>query len=425
MRARRPDPKKRERGVALIIAVVSIAILTAVATQFVYTSRVDLQMAANHRDDTRAYYMARSGIALSRLLLTFQKQVDNIQIPPEIAGMLGMGGAAVNGVPPPSGLNLKLYEMARIDCYMLQAMVPPTEEMEAAEASKSESELRAEGFEDGEGGYLSAPPARNFGGFSGCFNVEIEPEEPKINLNALDVGRGNVDQLVMLLSEKRFEFLFAKEDANGVKVAPTDLIINIQDWRDPDETQEALDLSGTSPLPFQNGFSDENSEYSRYDPRYEAKNANFDSLDELYMVHGVNDRFMAAFRDRLTVYTDPNALPNIDTNDTVLLIRAIWAVTDPVKDPRLRDPLFLSELVEKIRAQRAMSFFGTSVQDFLAVLQANGVEVRSTAANGLSDKNNTFTIKSYGEAGSVKKTITAVVRMDKGGLGQLVYWREE
>ncbi len=47
--------------------------------------------------------------------------------------------------------------------------------------------------------------------------------------------------------------------------------------------------------------------YDRFDPRYEAKNARFDSVDELYRVHGVTDMFMAAFRDRLTVYPDVNS----------------------------------------------------------------------------------------------------------------------
>jgi general secretion pathway protein K len=42
----------------------------------------------------------------------------------------------------------------------------------------------------------------------------------------------------------------------------------------------------------------------------------------------------------------------------------------------------------------------------------------------LGDKSNTFSIKSVGEAGSVQKTITAVIKLDSG-LGQLLYWREE
>src|SRR5712692_8486979 len=90
----------RERGVTLMIVIVAIAILTAVATEFAYNSRVDLQMATNQRDEIRAYYLARSGIGLSRLLLRFQKQLDGMQIP-NLGGASGFGGGLSGLVQPP------------------------------------------------------------------------------------------------------------------------------------------------------------------------------------------------------------------------------------------------------------------------------------------------------------------------------------
>jgi general secretion pathway protein K len=65
------------------------------------------------------------------------------------------------------------------------------------------------------------------------------------------------------------------------------------------------------------------------------------------------------------------------------------------------------------------------------VIQTSGVAVNPLILNNVqnntavSDKTSTFRIKSVGEAGSVQKTISAVVRMDDQGLGRLVYWREE
>ena len=41
--------RKGQRGVALIMVVVSLTVLTVVATEFAYQSRVDLQMATNAR----------------------------------------------------------------------------------------------------------------------------------------------------------------------------------------------------------------------------------------------------------------------------------------------------------------------------------------------------------------------------------------
>ena len=73
---------------------------------------------------------------------------------------------------------------------------------------------------------------------------------------------------------------------------------------------------------------------------------------------------------------------------------------------------------------------GMSVSDFGALLQLAGVPVNASITANVqgnrlvSDKTSTFSIKSVGEAGSVQKTIEAVIRMDDQGLGRLVYWRE-
>lgn len=442
--ARRDARKARsQRGVALIIAVVAITLLTVVATEFAYNTRVDLQLAANQRDELQATYMARSGVSLSRLLLRFQKQVDQTPIP-NIGGMLsqltgGAGGAgagaAAGGQQPASSLNLQLWKLARVDCHMLKGLEAGGLREDEEEDEKSDAPPPL----DDEEGELSAelalgPERRSFGTFAGCFLATMQDEEEKLNLHRLNAGSGDALPTAMrmmdLLGDKRFEFLFSREDANGVRVNPQDTILAIKDWVDEDQVQSALNMA--DPVnPLSSGFSDENSPYSRYDPRYEAKNARFDSMDELYRVHGVSDRFMAAFRDRLTVYPDVNSKPNVNTDDPMMMYMAILSAADPARpDPRLRDPVFVQEVITRIRAARAFSFMGMGVADFVTAIEAAGIAVNpalkaNVAGNRLlGDKSNTFSIKSVGEAGSVQKTITAVIKLDNG-LGQLLYWREE
>src|SRR5262249_5703323 len=138
-------------------------------------------------------------------------------------------------------------------------------------------------------------------------------------------------------------------------------------------------LTGQGTDRFLQGFSDENYNYDRYNPRYRAKNARFDTLDELYLVHGVNDLFMAAFKDRFTVYPGPNSRPNVNTDDPVLLYMAILNVADPNRpDPRLKDPLFVDSLIKQIRAARMFNFVGTGVPEFVNVVAAAGVPVNSS-----------------------------------------------
>ena len=69
-------PRAQRRGAALLIAITSIAILTAVAVDLAYNTRVSLQLAANARDELRATYLAKSGVAMSRLVLHFQQRLD-------------------------------------------------------------------------------------------------------------------------------------------------------------------------------------------------------------------------------------------------------------------------------------------------------------------------------------------------------------
>lgn len=444
---------RRERGVALIIAVVAITLLTVVATEFAYNSRVDLQLAANQRDEVRAYYMARSGIALGRLLLRFQKQVDATPIP-NLGGMLqglmgslggasgAAGAAGAQQQASASTLNIQLWKLARVDCHMLKGLVKSdTENGTGAPTGGSSGRAASKSRLSSSSAATETPPevedkmqARSFGGFEGCFLATISDEEEKLNVLRLNAGAGDalptVARMMDLLGDKRFEFLFDHEDANRVRVTPQDVIIAMKDWADEDDVQSAINRA--DPVnPFANGFSPEGALYDRYEPRYQPKNARFDSVDELYMVHGVTDRFMAAFRDRLTVYPDINSKPNINTDDPMMMYMAILSVADPQHpDPRLQDPLFVQEIISRIRTARMFSFFGMSVKDFVAVVQSAGIAINPTlnanvAGNRLvGDKSTTFTIKSVGEAGDVQKTLTAVVRLDDQ-LGKLVYWREE
>jgi general secretion pathway protein K len=443
--------RQSPRGVAMLLVLVGLAMLAVIASEVRYNSAVEEQLAANFRDETRAYFLAQSGIGLSRLVLRFQKQVDQIQLPNlggllaslssgPLAGLLGPPAAkGPTGTPPqqaaaPTTMSIQLWRMAKIDCHMLAAMVPEDDGKAKKGGLAPISKDKKFDF-DSENPELAAKQgARKFGGFEGCFDTVISDEEERINVAKLDAPALSaavaVNQLVGLLSDKKYEFLFEREDSNRVKVTPNELILAMRDYADEDETGSQLNLSGAGE-PFVRGFSDENGPYDRYDPRYRAKNGRYDSLDELFMVHGVNDRFMAAFKDRFTVYPDLNSRLNINTDDPVLLELAVRTIADPSKpDPRLNDPIFMDTILKRIRTARMFAIFGMSTADFVNAVAAGGVAVNPTIINNMqnqrfiSDKSTTYRLQVTGSAGQVQKTITAVIRLDDG-LGRLVYWREE
>lgn len=402
----------------MLIVVISIAILAAVAADFAYGSRVDLELAVHQRDALRAEYLAKSGLGMSRLLLQFQKQLDTTlqNLSATLPG--GIGGS----------INLQLWRMAHIDCQTLGRFLPDAADAGFGGAKKKPG--------DGQLGALGTPFV-DYGSFRGCYGSLIEDEESKLNVNQLDsllaagAGGAAVQRLYLLLTDKRFEFVFEHEDANKVKTTATDALINIKDWADSDDLVSVLAVSAGG-AQVSAGFADEPGLYSKYLPRYRPKNASMDSLGELYFVHGIGDRFMAAFGDRLTVYPDVNAVLNVNTDDPMVIALAVRSAADPAKpDGRLSDPIFLDSLVQKITAARMLSPMGMTVSAFVSVLVQSDIAVNPQITSNLQgnsflgDHTKTFRVTATGEVNDVQTTITTVVRITQpqDGLGRLLYWK--
>jgi general secretion pathway protein K len=433
---------RSSRGVALVLVLTTVAILTSIGVDFSYGSRVSLKLAENLRDETRAYYLAQSAINLSRLLLHFQKQVDQLggQLTQGIQSLMGANrppqtqqpparaATATTPATPTSNLGIRLWELVPIDSNAFSALLAGNiEGMDKAPPPGETQPLLPPGDR----------PAlqHSFGGFEGTFNARTVDENSRINVVGLD-GLGGAPlatliQLRAMMSDPKYDFIFDEEDANRDRVRRDDVVLAMKDWIDLDETGSAIDPSNTA-NPFVNGFSDENAAYSRYQPRYVAKNAHFDSLEELYLVRGVNDRFMAAFGDRLTVWPDINSKLNINTNDQLQMLTNILIAAQNPNDPALRDPRLLQTILQEIQLRKMFSFFGMSAQDFVSILQANGIRLRpeidprinGNAGAFFGSTSDTFRIVATGRVGRIEKKLTAVVRYDDA-MGKLLYWKED
>jgi general secretion pathway protein K len=423
---RRARPGRRsERGAALLVAITAVAILTALTVDLAYNTRVSLQAAANARDELRATGQARSGVALSRLVLHLQGQLDALTSGAQSA--IPLGGA----VPQ---LSIRLWDFVPLDSSATQ-LFPGTGD--GGRRSLFETAALRDG--DAAGAARGRP-----GDPAGSFQAEVQDEEAKINLLQFDGTSGRAFsqalRLAQLVAEPRWDFLFDEDDANGLRVSRPELFAAILDWQDQNETSAAF--TGDPAKPFENGFGDENPLYDRLPDRYKAKNARFDSLDELYMVAGVSDAFMAAFGDKLTVYPGIDTCINVNTTDPRQLLVNALLMSDPpgVPQPALADPAFLTNLQTALTLMRPFPFIALSPQQFAAALQSLGVRLQSiftqqSAAdpgrNPFCDKSATFRIRSVGTAGEVHKTIEAVVTFDRRaeGLardaGRLLHWHEE
>ena len=69
MRLRCAGPLDNQRGVALLLTLVVLVLLTAVIVEFDYGAKINLITAGNFRDEARATYLAKAGVTAARAVL--------------------------------------------------------------------------------------------------------------------------------------------------------------------------------------------------------------------------------------------------------------------------------------------------------------------------------------------------------------------
>jgi general secretion pathway protein K len=424
-----------ERGAALLVVMVAVALITAVAVDLAYQTRVNLQIAGHARDELRAVAQAKGAVALARLVLHFQAQIDDAA---GAAGRLGGAGGAAGAMPRP-----QIWKLIPLDSSLTANLfagagggASPTGDRTTRPGSPA---APPRDQDQGAGRPLGSAGA----GPEGTFSATLEDEDRKVNvqLDALYQGGlqgAQLDSLLALVADRRWDFLFDHEDAGGQRTSRTDLAVHLKDWVDDDQVQSAV--TGVPEPPFENGFGDENFAYDRGADRYKAKNARFDSLEELHLVTGVSDAFMAAFGDRLTVYLSRSAKMNINTDDREELLRNARIMADPPLQPILSDPGFPERLEKAAREIRLGGLLPMTPNQFAMLLRSLGLGVRSTylqpsnvdLKGAFTDRSRVFHVRGSGQVGEVEKTIDTVVTFDPDQareqaalLGRLLHWHEE
>ena len=408
----------RARGAALLTVMVSVAVLTAMAVELAYSSRVSLQIAANARDELRASYLARGGVALGRLVLSFQEQLD-AAVP---------RGAA--GIP-----RVQLWNLVPVGPILTDTLFSGSGPLAAADSAAAEQRAATT-----------------------TFDAKIEDEGRKVNaqldgfITGADVKvQQNAQALYQVMCDARWDPLFDREDSRGQRSTREDVLARLRDWADDSTSSAQLRLAGGSSAPcglvigqppFVDAFGDKNAPYDRGEERYKTKNAHMDSRDELYLVAGIGDAFMAAFGDALTVYLPRDAKQNVNGLDKPGLVLLAMRMADPAGQPALLDPEFAERLAKLVEERTFGGMLSLTPKEMGALVEASGVRVNANLLadtntnNPFTDRSTTFRIRASGKAGVVTSTIDAVVRMGEqqqqqqaGGQlaqpGRIIHWREE
>jgi general secretion pathway protein K len=480
--------QSRERGAALLIVTVAIAVLTALAVDLAYQARVSLQTSADARDGLRAECLAKSGVNMSRLVLLFQQQVDKMtgaapaqtqaaqnpqnpqagkapspggtqgSLPAALAGLMSnmpririwaavpvssaLTDALFSGASPAAGAPAGLSLSGIASTYAGRGGVPGAATASTAATSSAASASSTAATSSTASTAASAAAAGAGPGGDG-FQAKIEDESRKVNvqMDALSQGGvlgGQVAAYFALVGDHKWDFLFDHEDENGFKASRDDVAIFLHDWTNDFNGASTLNRANLS-SPFERGFGDKNFPYDRGSDRYKTKNSRFDSLDEVHLVAGVSDAFMAAFGDRFTVFLRKDAPLDVNTLDPAELLRNATLIAVPGQETVLQDPGFRDRLVKAMTEATRGGWIGITPAQFAQVATVAGLSVNSSLVGATSDTRGAlgsggqvFRIRSTASAGGVTRTVDAVVTFDPnqlGGvqadLGQILHWRTE
>jgi general secretion pathway protein K len=438
-RHRRRHRRDRQSGVALLITISTLALLIALVSDFTYQTSIYSAQAANARDEVRAHYLARSSVALSRLLIRIQQRF----VEPIMAQAQQMLSQAAGGQD--LGVSLRVTDYAGPIMGFFGG---------------SADEVSGLGSLIG----LDMTAAKGLGMKHGHIDAEITTEDGKIDINCGGGPSGDRQRqttvfrlLSALTFSPRYNRLFSQRNAEGQFVDRQELARAIVDWADADELMFSVEAGNSG------------TEDYRYDQRsdpYKAHNNYYDTVDEVGMVRGMDSSFMEAFAPYLTTHASDQRcrvnLASVKGDCTPLLVGLIRAAVlrDPNKPPS--DPTIFDDNrvypLASILCERGTAVGFDNTDTIIRVLtnpqaaiarddprfqimqSMHGLTITKADLESVAfvGPPRVYRVVATGESGKVKKKITAIIDTGRApefpvtanfqsekAAGVLQYWREE
>jgi general secretion pathway protein K len=351
-----------QRGVALIAVAGALAMLGALTTEFTTDADVEYEAAKNSQDEMRAHFLARSGVNLARLVIKvqtdiidrFRNQIGDVQISDYV------------------GLLIGAFCGSKDEVKSLEEMLVGT----------STGGLKGLGLSEGQCG------------------VEIGSDDGKINVNCVEqLARARVlqTQLEAMFYSAAYDEIFDQPDAEG--------------YRRDRETQAAaiIDYIDTGSGSYGARGSAEAYGYENLRDSYKPKDNLIDTIDELRLVRGIDDRFWTLFGSAFTVYGQCTQNLGAIRDPNAMMAVIIAAAKDP-DDPVLRDPVKLWKLA--VFALTACSYGQCSKTVDFAKLVSDPVGTVAGGAGGEDDSGGSA-------AGAISSQLPEGVEIDQAKLDQV------
>jgi len=269
------------------------------------------------------------------------------------------------------------------------------------------------------------------------------------------------ETLEALMLPALYDPYFEEEKADGQYYTRSDILRNMADYIDDDfNVFDLVRLRSASSRP-------ESYRYTQLFDPYRERNARLDSVDELHLVEGIDDDWMAAFGHELTVYGGCKVNLNFASAEQIaLVLRHAVAGDDKwktegenflIKTLPLANYLVESREFSLFKDLKAFKDMVAQPDQFMSPLAMmgtdadksqslpripEGMEVRVDGGTkdgetwgGLTDVStvspeNIYRVEVITEVGAVKKRLTAVydmkyTRAQSQGQGAWLYLREE
>jgi type II secretory pathway component PulK len=273
-------------GVAVLLVLACLAVLAPLTASFNYQAIVDWKSAINVRDEVAARQAQRGGMQLSLLLFEIQRMVFNQKQFREF-----MGTMDITQVAP-----------------YLMSVFGTTDGAEGLGALV--------GIDTTALNELALPEGTSF-------EFRVYAESGKINVNCLAVqGEANarenpagqvVQTLEALMTPTLYDPLFEEEKSDGQFYTRQDILTAMADYIDDDN--QRFDL-----IRLRSSGGSENYRYQQLVDPYQERNGRLDSIDELHLVQGIDDDWMAAFGSELTTYGDCKVNLNFASAEQIALV---------------------------------------------------------------------------------------------------------
>ena len=417
---------KNQKGVALLIVISVIGILSSVMVDFLFQTGTQHEMVLQEKARLQAYYLAKSSLNFSKMLLLYNKKIEA-----QINKMGGADAASKMGMQP-------IYKMFPMSSELLRGLISgssdtsedgndaasPSEEGSGSEEDAPIGEI--EGLK--KSGMMKSKEAEDFLKFDGNFESEISEEQSKYSINAISKIAANSPSydmqkkvLLSILMQKTFKNFFQTQELD----APT-LVHAIADFVDSNDVINEFDNVERGP---------ESSLYKEVD--YPPKNARLLTLSELRLVPGMTDDIYLALEPSVSVYQSSDKI-NVCLADEALVDSLIVhyttyaectppvSATDTEKLKELREAMLLAcpdaagvasalnvalGLKEDDASTDEISGAGledsqdTTKQKASSTVEGCKIQFESL----ISSTNSIFRIKANGVVGDVHMTITTVL----------------